>query len=712
MGKVVGRNILKIVENIGLGLCKFSPSLLILLFFLFIILISYPQLFFSFSSKIPGGRTRDAQFHISIIEWIKDSTFTNIYHFPIFYPLSHQLASNPPLFLQAMFFKIFQWLGLNIEESNNLYIIMAFLLGAWGCFLLSREFTNNLFIPLFFSSIYIFHQVNFLLMKWLNFVSSYLFPFILFFFSRYLKTRRRFYIICVALFLVLQTLACLYYGFNVCTFFIPLILLSSFVLGLLTFSEIKRWLLYFFVSFLLILFVFYPFLETSSKLSRDAKYTIYSSDLLKGPILFHHSKIVSFFFKKEPYLPISIYYFPGFLFMFFVLAYTVSFIERKRLKYYILAWLTFLLVLLGIFVYINHIVIDYLFLLLSVSIFLSVALSWKRIPLIERVIVLTFFFYSCIFVHFPYIPILKSISIFYILRYFLPFLGHGLRALERSFFLLIPFMVVFASLGAERLLQFRNVKPLKKIAILALSFILLFLENVRYDRARLIMEQLPQESKIYRIIPNDGNQIIIEIPYYFDIISENIRYIYAQRYHRNPILNGKSTWLPEKYLGELSSILTDFPTESKLKLLIENYSVTHVIFHWDLLKYSTSDEEIKKIKERIRKIKLFGEVIFDNKYITILKSKEYFPTNIIKRSYSLYHLKHYCLYITLESFYIGNLVIFLNDHFVSMKKSSSNQIFIDLKKQRLEKYGNKLEIVFDKPIRLNQIIFNKLKCNR
>lgn len=682
---------------------------LVIFFFLATAFAAYPDFFFHFNDRIPGGENLDAQLHLSIIDWTFSPHLPGLYHLPIFYPLAYMRAGNQPLLFQSAFFKAFKGLGLKTESSNNLYILLAWILGAYGCFLLCREFTSSFLIPLFFSSIMIVHQINFLFINWLNFMSFSFFPFILLFFIRHLKTKKEIYAAGAAGLLILQITASLFYGFFSWAFYLPLLLLASLVVGKLTLKEMKTWLLYALAGMVVLLFLFLPYLNSQSRLSGDSGLQASPADLITGESLFHHSKIWDAVFAKNP--EAAIYYFPGFVFTFFLLSYFVSFIENKRRKYLMLAVLFLLSVLLTLLVYLNQMVLDYVFLLLLVSIAFLVGIHWKKIARLEKILILALFFYFLIFIYFPHIPGLKSFSLYSVVQQAVPFLGTGLRKAKRALFLLAPFMTVFAVLGAVRLFRFPLGKSRYKAKIAGLIFILIFMENIRPERCQVMMQPLPEKNPVYQKIPSNGSQVLLEIPFYYNDPPKNIRYMYGQKWHHNPLLNGKATWIPLGYMSDLNHILTprqeNFPTEQKLRLLIQNYSVTHVIFHWDLLKDELKDKTArKKIQNRVRRMKRFGRVIYDSPDHTILKLKEFFPVKRINRNFSLYHLQNRRLQVRLSESYTGEIKVRLNERFLFKQEVDGQTITLDLRERLLGSGGNPVSIIFDKHVFLEEMIWS------
>jgi hypothetical protein len=187
--------------------------------------------------------------------------------------------------------------------------------------------------------------------------------------------------------------------------------------------------------------------------------------------------------------------------------------------------------------------------------------------------------------------------------------------------------------------------------------------------------------------------------------------MYGQRWHHNPLLNGKATWIPLGYMSDLNHILTprqeNFPTEQKLRLLIQNYSVTHVIFHWDLLKNELKDKTArKKIQNRVRRMKRFGRVIYNSPDHTIMKLQEFFPVKRINRNFSFYHLQNRRLQVCLSESYAGEIKVRLNERFLFKQEVDGKTITLDLRERLLGIGGNPVSIIFDKPVFLEEIIWS------
>ena len=159
----------------------------IFIFYNIVIFVFYPGIFLKFSSVNVRG---DLTNILSIISFSINTPLEQIYHLPFFYPESYILTKTHPLFGISIYFKVFKTFGLNIFESTNLYYWFSFISGAFGTFLLSKEFTKNKFFPLLLSATYIMYINNYIHLVWLNFLSHFYIPFIFLFLIKYLKNKR------------------------------------------------------------------------------------------------------------------------------------------------------------------------------------------------------------------------------------------------------------------------------------------------------------------------------------------------------------------------------------------------------------------------------------------------------------------------------------------------------------------------------------------
>jgi len=671
------------------------------IFFIFLVLIfiCYSGVFLNFSTKIPGGYHGDVMHELSLINYTIHAPIKNIYHFPVYYPESYVLARTHPLFGVSFFFKIFHLLGFDLNQSYNFYIIISLIIGAFGCYLLAREISNSEIFAFLFSTIYILHQKNTLFLVWLNFLSVFYVPFVFYFLVRFFKTKKRIFMICAVLFALMQIMASLYYGAILWGLLIPSFLIVAFILKIISLKDLKQSIFYLFIGLILILLIFSPFLTiTQPEVPESEGYS-----LATALDLFYYSKIISHIFGFDPQVP-AMYFFPGFFFFLFILFFIVSFLDNKKHKYLLFLFLAALSVLLTCSVFLNHAVSDWLFLA-----FLGIAVSaviagWKNMDKWTKLVTISLALFMLFFISFPHIPLLKTISLFDVFGKIMPV--QGLRGIRRIFFISIPFLITIAAIGGARSFKaLEHFNRKKKFLFVALILLFMITENIRFEKQKNMMTEFQKPSgDVYKLLPFNKDKIILEIPFYFGIRNfHNSAYALSWDTHRNFLLNGVTPNEPRGYIPELLNILgryqNNFPNEEKLKDLINKYSVTHVIFHWESIR-----DEIRDImQKRVNQIKKFGKIVYRDEKNTILRTQEYIPIENIIRTYSLYHLRKKRIKIVLYKTYAGRILIYLNNRLVRRQKLNSDTIYINLKYWPMNVSGNRIEVKFRRPVWLKTI---------
>ncbi len=675
---------------------KIPSNLAIFFIFLVLIFICYSGLFLNFSTKIPGGDHPDVINILSIINFTMHAPIKDIYHFPIFYPESYMLARTHPLFGVSFFFKIFHSLGFNLNQSYNLYIIVSLIIGAFGCYLLAREISKSEIFAFLFSTIYILHQMNTLFFVWLNFLSVFYVPYVFYFLIRFFKTKRRIFIIGAVLFALMQIMASLYYGAILWGLLIPLFLIAALILKIISLKDFKQSLFYLFIGLILILLIFSPFLTITQPEQSESD----GHSLVTALDLFYYSKIISKIFGFDPKVQ-ALYFFPGFSFLLFILFFIVSFIDNKKYKNLLFLFLAVLSVLLTCFVFLNNAASDWLFLAFLGITASAVIAGWKNMDKWTKLVTISLAFFMLFFISFPHIPLLKTISLFDVFSKVMPV--QGLRAIRRICFICLPFLITIAAIGGARSFKlFEDFNKKKKFLFIALILSLMIVENIRLEKQKKRMTELQKPSSdVYKLLPFNKDKIILEIPFYFGFNQpHNSAYTLSWSEHRNLLLNGFTPNEPFGYIHELSSILgryqNNFPSEEKLRNLINKYSVTHVIFHWDRIHDETRD----LIRTRVNQIKKFGKIVYRDEKNTILRTQEYIPIKNIIRTYSLYHLRKKRIEIVLYETYSGRITIRLNNRLVRRRELNSERIHIDLKHWPMSVSGNRIEVNFKRPVRL------------
>ena len=686
---------------------KFLELFFIFLFYNIVIFIFYPGIFLKFSSiNVRGDLTNI----LSIISFSINTPLEQIYHLPFFYPESYILAKTHPLFGISIFFKIFKTLGFTIFESTNLYYLFSFISGAFGTFLLSKEFTKNRFFPLLLSAAYIMYPNNYIHLVWLNFLSNFYIPFIFLFLIKYLKTKKKYYAILVAILSVFQFLASIYYGVLLWAFLIPVFLLFSLLLKIIFIKDIKFIIICLILGFFIIGAVFYPFLSQNEPAMRK-----FDNRLTTPAQIFSYSKILTFFIDIPTQREIF-GYFPGFLLIFFVLLYLYHYIPKNKILF--LSILLFFVLIMSYLIFINIFILDIMFFVFLCFLFFVVIKVWKDIDKWQQLLIITSVSFFLLMIKIPGLGLENNFSLYKLFYSILPV--KGFRHINRAFMIIFPFLIVFASIGAERFFKKKiHLTPIRKYAIFILILSFLIFENLNNPFApnstlkkSKLLESINYDEIIYSKIPIKKNKIILEIPYYFKKRYKNAIYMLNRRFHKNYILNGKVSIRQKEYYRKLSNIIgkrqNNFPSKSIIKKLIQEYSINYIIIHWEMLrKYQRKKQNsnIKKsILKKINDSKRYAKIIFDDNFCTILETQEYLPVTRIIRTFSFYHLKNHSIEVILKKKYHGNISVLLNGEKIKTILSNNNtkhKFFFH--KEKLLTSGNKVELIFEEKIEMHSI---------
>lgn len=683
--------------------------ILIIFLYLVIIFFFYPGLFLDFSTKIPFGYQGDVKNILGIINFSIHTPLNYIYHLPIFYPESFVLVRTHPLFGISLFFKLFNLLGLNLQQGNNLYILLSLVLGALGCYLLTREFSNSWYFPFIFSVIYIIHRWTLGHFIWLNFLSCFYIPYIFLFFIRFFKTRRKVYIVLASVLAFYQFFSSIYYGVHLWIFLIPAFLIFAVILKLLTFRDFLKLLLALSIGLAFIIFIFQPYATIAQPtLEKDSSRTSIS-----GTDLFSYSRILLLFFDYPEKLALNL--FPGFTFFLFLIFFLVSGLNNKKMKTFMFIALVVLTTVMVCLAFFNAKILDIVFIIFLFLILTVVIVTWKRMIKWEKLILLTFSFYFILFLKFEGLYFLNEFSFFEFLNGLLPL--EGLSAMRRTYLIILPFLIILAGIGGAKFLESLGHMKKKKVLVLsAFIFCFMILENIPLPlpiTKRQLMKPLPHYNlEVYQKLPFKKNKIILEIPFYFRMVTRNSIFFLNWQFHQNYLLNGKTSLEPHRYFSGLKSIIgrlqKKFPDETALKLLIQNYSVDYIIFHWELLSRYQHDPKTKeKTMRKINSIRKYGEVVYNENNATILRIQENIPVDAIIRTYSLYHLKNNRLEVTLKEPYLGEVSIFFNNQLLGKRYVESRCFDLIFEANGLEISGNRIELKFDKPVMLYETKLKK-----
>jgi hypothetical protein len=150
---------------------------------------------------------------------------------------------------------------------------------------------------------------------------------------------------------------------------------------------------------------------------------------------------------------------------------------------------------------------------------------------------------------------------------------------------------------------------------------------------------------------------------------------------------------------DVPSFNASFPSEAALKGLIEHYSLTHVVFHWDLLRNLGP-----AMRENLKKIRDYGTIVYQDPRATILEVRENVPLRRLTRTYSYAHLRYHRLEIVLQDGLEGDVAVSLNRRPLPPRPVKDRRIQLDLRRESLARDGNRIDLLFREDVRLGEII--------
>lgn len=680
---------------------KIKKHIIILLLFALITFITFPTLFYSFSSIQLRG---DLVNIVAIVSYVNNTVLNQVYHLPILYPSSYTLAKTHPLFGIAFFYKIFDVFGLTLQQSTSLFIILSLVLGAYGSFLLSNEISRNTLFSILFAVLFIIHPIKNIHFVWLNFLSIFYIPYIFYFIIKFYKTKKKKYAVLSALFSLLQFLSSVYIGFILYGIFIPFLLLFSLILRIVSLKDMRFLILMFLLTAIIILIIYSPFI-----LHNKSNAKAFDNHLVRAKHIFTDSKIISSIYNEK--IKTSPKLFPGFIFTFFTLIPFVYYVKKKK----VILLLISSVLIMTCAVYINLLFLDIFLLIFLFFLVFLIIKSWKYFDKWIKLSVLLLSTYFMFFFQISQFGFEQPISLFGMLYSLIP-IG-GLREIKRAALMVLPFFIVFATVGADK--YFTNFNKYSKKTRYIIFLILLFFLLIENKKGSYVFHKPKHFIKktqvsinynnVYKKIPYKKNKILLELPFYFRIKNRNSMYFENWKYHKNITLNGKISIIDKKYFRELFEIIglkQNKLSNETLRKLINNYSVNYIVVHLELLSdFIKMNRNIIK-KEYINMIKeldKYAEIVYINNHHIVIKIQEKYPLKKILRTYSYYHLKNNRIELKLSKNYTGIISLFLNKKLIKTINISADKVIFDLSNNDINFDKNTLEIVFENKIILNDI---------
>jgi hypothetical protein len=383
------------------------------------------------------------------------------------------------------------------------------------------------------------------------------------------------------------------------------------------------------------------------------------------------------------------------------LASFVLFFVPRRSKRRPAAFLLLFVPVLGLSVlaYSPGVLFEALFLAWLALLAVALILNWQELGAAERLAAVSLGIFLMVCLKFDFLPGFKSFSFYSVFYRLLPPI-RGLRLMNAGFIMAMPLMTALAAAGAARHFPWPGKE--RRVQILGAVLCLLILaENVYLPyvfHPGRVMKAVPRlEAGVYESLPFRSNLIILEIPHYFENSARNARYLLNWRLHRNYLINGKARLRPRQYLGQLIRIIgkeqTGFPTDEQLRRLLQDYGVGRVIVHWNLLREHQGNKfDRDRTWAKIQGLKRYGRVEAADRKTIVIAVEERLPVEAVIRTYSDFHLRRHPLQVTLREPVPLPVSVRLNGNEAPSPRVSGSRLIIDLRRQKLEKTGNRVEI--------------------
>jgi len=608
--------------------------LILLLLWLLVIAISYPGIFAHFGTRLPKAHM-DTVSHLAAIGWQNHFLFREpglVFNLGTFYP--HALATyfGPPMFGIAPWFGLFQLLGLNLYGQFNLFIILTFLLGAAGIFLLTLEVSGPEKVPAFVASlIYIAFNTQPSLFIWMPLFMTAFVPWALLFFFRYLRARRRGDLLLFLLFGLAQFLISAYLGVYLLALFLPWLVLFALLFKALPLRNFLLIMAGLAVVAVLILALYLPVISSFHNVTTYRTY--YHGMLINVNDLFtaNHSFLYGQLLKMSRR---GLYYwFPGIAvtLLFFLSGFSVLRSRRWPWVAFIGAGIVGILLLKDAHRFWATLIYFALLIILVAS---HVRQRRQHLPL--TLLALGFTGYLLFFFNLKSIGLPPQAIPYSLLAAVVPYFQR-MCEYKRVLTILIPVMAVLAAHALSLWPRQRRWLPLLALA-------LIWLENIEprihtWGKAMTWDKRAP----IYAAIPRESDKVILELPFFGGTEIWSLpsffhsMYAYSTRFHWNFVVNGRDSFAPLDH-QELARRATvpEVLSVQNIEWLKRRYSVEYLIINWSLLNH----QEAKQVRKQMPLLAAAGEKVLDIHEATVFRLVERGEIMELVRTYSAYHLRH------------------------------------------------------------------------
>ncbi len=466
--------------------------------------------------------------------------FSNLYHFPIFYPYSYTLTAGVNFFGQSLLLLPFCLAGFkNIYFLYNAMLVISLIIGGAAVYLLVRDFVKNDFLSITAGVLYIF-----LPMKQINYPHPAIlfFPFSIlgiYFLLRYLRTLRRKDMALFYAFLFIQALFSLSLFFLTSVFCIVLFIIFLLVKHHIPFQEIIALGLGLVVLALLVLAVFHPYLTNPLEISYQ-KQELGKTVLLSSLDFYSSWFPLTFKFLRGRPSPLFLGMMASFLIFYFFFSKTQNKVGRTAnfALLFLLVFPVFLVFWRGVPLGDLYKMLDKLMVLVMVVLTVNTALVWKKTSLDQRIILggIIFVFITYFKALFRFIPFkynfLNAVTVF------LPQISR-LKGEWKLRYYFIFLWILLAFLGFKALSKKIKSRNKKAVFFCIISVVLLFENFPTPLRVGSLLEYHPSVKNLYQRIENYPDYYgVLELPHYKGGWNDLKIYSLMTVFHNKHIYNG------------------------------------------------------------------------------------------------------------------------------------------------------------------------------
>ncbi|MCJ7582363.1 MAG: discoidin domain-containing protein [Candidatus Aminicenantes bacterium] len=568
--------------------------------------------------------TGDPLLNTWIFSWVQKSLLSQpsqLFNGNIFYPSKNTISYSEHLLPQAILSLPIALLTGNPIFTYNCLFIFSYIFAAYAMFLLVRHLTRDYLSGIVAGIIFAFSTYHLDHTPQLQLLSSGFFVLSFYFLHRFFQEKKTKYSVLFAFFLMIQALACIYYGL----FFISILLIALPLFILFHWKEIDRFFLLKLIlpvlaagAVLLLFSLPYISLLKNSGFSRNLAPGADLANYLgasKKSLLY--GKLLSPFGAAERYL------FPGFIALFFMGFYI--FTNRKefhniprflRILFFTvisLSLLSFLIISifdgmsinLGLFeISINNIVRPASIFLFAILGFILLSFTLHLFSKKEKQEEKRHYFYLYVILFFWafLLSLGKYFSIsgqaaeglklpFAWLHEYVPGFG-GIRAPSRYAVFVLFAIAVMAGFGF-RVLATKLKGHRTKILVAGIIIVLL---NIEFMSIPQKMRFVPIKKDIppaYKWLAEKSEDFaIINLPFFKTMGQESV-YMYFSIFHEKKMVNGYSGFLPPYYYT-IREIFDFFPSRASLDVL-KSLKVNYIVLHTGMWKENEAREKMNRI---------------------------------------------------------------------------------------------------------------------